>query len=286
MNFVTFAGLHGLIINDVYASEKIRRCPTELHPRSDNGAYFFDGQRGWIFAWDGEAKTIWWNDETATPWTDAEKRAWADKRKKEVERRKDQQRRAAMHAQELIKQCKPLTHNYLRSKQLPDAIGLVDQENSLIVPMRDFENNQLLGAQVIRWLMEEREWEKKMLPGMRAKGAVLRLGSTRSAETWMCEGYATGLSIEAAIRRLNANASVLVCFSANNLAYVAPGIKGRKFIYADHDKSGTGQRIAMESGLPFCISDIEGNDANDDHQQFGLLSVCKKIMEARQPQTT
>ena len=52
------------------------------------------------------------------------------------------------------------------------------------------------GAQLIRWLSEERKWEKKMLPGMRAKGAVLRLGSAAPWLTILCEGYATGLSIE------------------------------------------------------------------------------------------
>jgi putative DNA primase/helicase len=281
MNFATFASLHGLIVGDVYASDKIKRCPTEMHPRSDNGAYFFDGRRGWVFAWDGAAQTVWWNDETATPWTDAEKRAWAERRRKETERRKDMQRRAAVSAQELIKRCKPMPHNYLRSKQLPDVMGLVNEENHLIVPMRDLETNALHGAQVIRWLMEERQWEKKMLPGMKAKGAVLRLGSVKTGETWLCEGYATALSIEAALRRLNANASVLVCFSANNLMQVAPMVKGRRFVYADHDKSGTGQRAAEDTGLPFCMSDVEGNDANDDHSQFGLMAVCKKIMEAR-----
>jgi phage/plasmid primase-like uncharacterized protein len=281
LNFPTFASLHGLIIGDVYASDKIKRCPTEMHPRSDNGAYFFDGRRGWVFAWDGEGKTIWWNDETATPWTEAEKREWAAKKRAEEQEREKGYRRAALNAEHIIKRCKPLTHNYLRSKQLPDVLGLVNEEGELFVPMRNLETNALQGGQVIKWLMEEREWQKKMLPGMRAKGAVLRLGSRHSGETWLCEGYATGLSIEAALRRLSLNASVLICFSDRNMVHVAPMVKGRKFVFADHDKSGAGQRAANDTALPFCMSPVEGEDANDLHARAGILTVCGLMMETR-----
>lgn len=107
MNFAAFASLHGLIVGDVFASDKIRRCPTVLHPRSDNGAYFFDGRRGWVMAWDADAKTIWWNDDKAEPWTDAEKRSWAERKRAEERRREDGYRRAASHAQSLLARCKP-----------------------------------------------------------------------------------------------------------------------------------------------------------------------------------
>lgn len=284
MNFATFASLHGLLVGDVYASEKIRRCPTETHPRSDNGAYFFDGRRGWVFAWDGEAKTIWWNDETATPWSEAEKRAWAERRRLETERRKDDQRRAAMNAEAMVKRCKPSEHNYLRSKQLPDVLGLVNPEGELIVPMRNLETNALQGVQVIKWLMDEREWQKKMTYGMRAKGAVFRIGSSRAQETWLVEGYATGLTLERVLRRLNLNASVLICFSANNLTHVASMVTGRRFVFADHDKSGTGEAAARATGLPFCMSPVEGEDCNDMYASAGLMAVCRLVMDTRQLQ--
>lgn len=190
-------------------------------------------------------------------------------------------KRAAARAGEVIKGCKPGTHNYLRSKQLPDAIGLVNAENELVVPMRSLDTNELVGAQVIRWLMEPREWEKKMLPGMRAKGAVLRLGPRQSGECWLVEGYATGLSVEAALRRLSVKASVLVCFSAHNLVHVASGVSGRRFVFADHDASSAGQRAAKDTGLPFCMSPVLGEDANDMHARAGLMAVSKLMMEAR-----
>ena len=43
-----FARAHGVVIEPakLYAGERIRRCPTVNHPKKENGAYFWDGQRG------------------------------------------------------------------------------------------------------------------------------------------------------------------------------------------------------------------------------------------------
>jgi hypothetical protein len=81
MSFALFARAHGLEVGDFHASDRIQRCATTEHPRSKNGAFFWDGSRGWVFAWDGEAKTQWYDDPNAKPWTDEEKRAWAVKRR-------------------------------------------------------------------------------------------------------------------------------------------------------------------------------------------------------------
>jgi len=67
--------------NKLYPSERIKRTGTVNKPKSDNGAYFWDGQRGWVMDWSGEARVVWYEDPYAKPWTDAEKRAWSDKRR-------------------------------------------------------------------------------------------------------------------------------------------------------------------------------------------------------------
>jgi putative DNA primase/helicase len=197
------------------------------------------------------------------------------------EARKNQgYRDAAMRSQELIDVCTRETHYYLNAKGLPDAIGLV-ADGVLVVPMRSLETNQLQGAQTIEWIPAERRWEKKMVYGMRAKGAVLRLGNKNAQETFLVEGYATGLSVEMALRRLRLNASVLICFSDSNLAYVASMLTGRAFVFADNDASGAGERAAKKAGFPYCMSSVLGNDANDDHQQFGLIHLCTMLMNVR-----
>ncbi|WP_420867745.1 toprim domain-containing protein [Achromobacter piechaudii] len=116
---------------------------------------------------------------------------------------------------------------------------------------------------------------------MRATGAVLRIGSDRALETVLCEGYATGLSIDAAIKQLRLNAAVLVCFSDSNMRYAAGQVPGKKYAFADNDKSGAGERAAKEAGLAYCMSDVIGEDANDLHMRAGVLAVAMKLMVAR-----
>lgn len=284
MSFVDFARAHGVEIDpaSLYASERIRRCPTTDKPKSTNGAFFWDGGRGWVFNWSGEARVQWYDDPQAKPWTEAEKQAWAAKRRAASREHERRQQGAAHHAATLLRTTVPQPHDYLIRKGLPLVDGLVLPDGALLVPMRSLNTNELQGAQVIRWVPEEMKWDKKMVPGMRAKGAVLRLGSKTALETILCEGYATGLSIEFAARQMRLNASVLVCFSDSNMVHVASLLtKGRRIVFADHDTSGAGERAARETGLPYCMSPFEGEDANDVHKRGGLLPVCALLMEAR-----
>ena len=189
-------------------------------------------------------------------------------------------RAAAEAAQTIIEQSELKTHYYLNSKGLPDVVALVNDQ-TLIVPMRNVETNQVQGLQSIAWLPDERRWEKKMAFGMRAKGAVLRLGNRKAQEAFLVEGYATGLSVELALRRLRLNASVMVCFSDSNLAHAATSIKGRAFVVADNDASFAGERAAKKTGLPYCMSDTVGEDANDLHQRAGMVALCKLLIDVR-----
>lgn len=280
VSFVQFARTHGVDVVDLCPSDHIQRCATLDHPRSKNGAYFWDGARGWVFNWSGEAKVQWFDDPKAQPWTAADKRAWAEKRMALEVERQHRQARAAQRAEIMLRSAVPGPHDYLIRKGLSDLKGLVLPDGELMVPMRAQVCNGLQGAQVITWIPEERRWDKKMLPGMKAKGAVFRLGKPGS-EAILCEGYATGLSIHLAARSVGWNAAVLVCFSAANLVHVAPALKGRCFVFADNDKSGAGERAALATGLPYCMSDVVGEDANDLHVRVGLLAVAAKLMTVR-----
>lgn len=236
-----------------------------------------------------EAAANGWRDngEHRGPLTEAE---MVDRRRKqdaraaatraEEDRKHRAYRAAADEATRIIGECELKTHYYLNSKGLPDVLALVN-DGALIVPMRNFETGALMGLQSIAWIPESREWKKKMQTGMRAKGAVLRLGNARARETFLCEGYATGLSIELAVHRMRLNASVLVCFSADNMAHVATMVTGPAFVVADNDVSLTGERIARKIGFPWAMSDQAGEDANDLHQRAGLMAVCSLLMAAR-----
>ena len=282
-SFIDFARAHGVQIEPsrFHAGDKIRRCGTVDKPKSTNGAWFWDGARGFVWNWAGESRPQWFEDQNAKPWSDAEKRQWAARRRAAQQEQAQGHQRAALRAAEMIAASKPVEHNYLHMKGFPSMLGMVNADGDLLIPMRHLATNELQGVQVIKWVEFERRYDKKMIPGMRAKGAVFRIGPKQAQETFLVEGYATGLSVEAALRSIGFQASVLVCFSANNMEHVAPMVSGRVFVFADNDKSGTGEAAAIATGRPYCMSPEIGEDANDLHKRGGLMAVCKLLMEVR-----
>jgi len=279
VNFTDFARTHGVEIANLRCGDRIWRCSTTEHPRSTNGAYFFDGTRGWVQNWETGEPAQWWNDAKAQPWTEVEKRQWAKRREGERLERERNARRAAEIAAELIACASLGEHGYLKSKGLGQCLGLVTPDHVLVVPMRSIDTNELRGAQKIS--LVENEWRKKFIFGTRAKGAVLRIGPERAAESILVEGYATGLSVDLAARKLCMRAAIYVTFSADNLAHVAQLIGGRRYVIADNDESGTGQRVAEATGLPWAMSERTGEDANDLHQRAGLMAVARLLMACK-----
>jgi putative DNA primase/helicase len=282
MNFIQFARAHGVEVDydRLYPSDKIRRTGTVLKPRSTNGSYFWDGKRGWVMDWSGEAKVVWYNDPDAKPWSEDEKRAWGEKRRAQVSDQQKKYDAAAQHAQELLKMAKMESHPYLEYKGFKEEKGFV-LDNKLLVPMRNVSTSKLQGYQEIYFDYGARKYEKKMMFGMRAKNAVFYIGARQVPETWLVEGYATGLSLHKALRTCGLKSSVVVCFSASNLIAVADQIPNQRFVFADNDLSGTGQKAAQETGLPWTMADEVGNDSNDLHVKHGLFAVVGKVMELR-----
>jgi phage/plasmid primase-like uncharacterized protein len=282
MRFIDFARLNGVEIdpNRLYASDKIKRCGTVEKPKSGNGAYFWDGERGWVMDWSGEARVIWFEDPHAKPWTDEEKRAWASKRASAASDQDKKYEQAALQADITLRSAKYDHHPYLEIKGFKETRGLV-LDDKLLIPMRNVVTNKLQGYQSIRWDIESRKYEKKMLHGMRAKNAVLTLGNRDVGESWLVEGFATGLSLKYALKSVGIPAAVVICFSASNLIQVADQVAGQKYVFADNDESKTGEKSAISTGLPWTMADTVGWDANDLHQRESLFAVVAKIMELK-----
>lgn len=262
MMFVQFAALHGLRI-DVPVVGRWVRVPTDDKPMRRNGAYkLLDGI---AFVQNHATMTevaIWRADDAKckVPAVDIErlKRAEREAAKKRQE--------AAKRAERIVGQATLETHPYLAAKGFPDAVIYV--WNSLaVIPMRCA--GQIVGCQMI-----EANGAKKFLPWQASGGAEFVIGG-RGLDV-LCEGYATGLSVRAALANLKTRARIHVCFSAGNMARIARGLDGG-IVIADNDASGTGERVAREIGWPYWMSDTVGEDANDLHQRIGTYRLAMQM---------
>lgn len=276
-DFPAFCRAHGLIVDGIDAGRWVR-VPTTDHPRKRNGAYKFLGDIGWVqnHAVDMDVST--WRADRDVPAADV--RRIHEQAAQFDDKMHAGWRKAAARAQAAVDTARLGEHNYLVLKGFGELAGMVCADGALLVPMRHWRTNALVGAQLIRWLEAERRYEKKMLPGMRAKGAVLRLGSPQATRTWLVEGYATGLSVKAALRLLKLRDSVTVCFSAGNLVHVAEQLGIDAVVFADNDESGAGERAAKATGRAYCMSPAVGEDANDAHRRRGIFNLASVMVSA------
>lgn len=264
-DFPDFARAHGLNAPQYLDDGRVHRCPTTRHPRSQNGAYRWEGSWGWAQDWSEHLEPVIWREEG---------HSGAIVARPVQQRVEDDQRaqRAAAEAARIIGKCDSGPHPYLARKGFPTALGLIDFDGRLVIPMRSAANYQQV--QSLQWIASD--GDKKFMTGGRARGAVFILGGQQS-EKWLVEGYATALSVQAALAKLYRKACVVVCFSAGNLSYVAPRLTGRRFVIADNDESGTGEKVAIASGLPWVMPDVVGTDANDLYVNNGVFAVTKLL---------
>lgn len=263
--FADFAEGHGLLIRDLIPDGMVHRCATVNHPRSRSGAYRLDGDWGWVQAWDVHAQPIIWRSGRTSAEPELIPRRDMEAMRREEAARRDQ---AANLAGAIVKRCVLQTHPYLVGKGFRDEMGLVDTDGRLVIPMRDMRAYKRINS--VQWI--DTTGTKLFLPGGAAKGSVMMIGSR--SESWLCEGYATGLSIRAALAYMHRPARVVVCFSAGNLAHVAGNLTGKRYVFADNDKSQTGQLSAISTGLPWVMAPDVGHDANDMHQAYGVKAVA------------
>jgi putative DNA primase/helicase len=178
------------------------------------------------------------------------------------------QEKAAIKAKELLNGSVLATHPYLKSKGFPEEQGWVN-DKKLIIPMRI--DGELVGCQVV-----DADGGKKFLFGQKTANASFDFDN--KGKHYLCEGYATALSLRHALRSLKRNYVIHVCFSAGNLLKLAQKFGG--FVIADNDESGTGERVAKQTGLPYWMSEVIGEDANDAHQRLGLFKFTQSLTKS------
>ena len=261
MTFELWCSLNGVLNVRPVADGKIRRYPTEAHPRKRNGAAMLraDGQSGWCKAFDMGSITQYWRADGRefSQLTEEERdhiKALAEQERKALEASRKE---AAKRACAMLNAATLSTHPYLARKGFPSHPGLV-LNGELLIPMRDSRNYRcVLSAQRIA-----PDGAKLFVKGGQAAYACFVLGG--GDDLILCEGYATALSIMAALKSLYRQARVAVCFSAGNIPAVARTLQAeRKVVVADHDRSGTGQIAAEQTGLKWWMPEEIGADYND-----------------------
>lgn len=270
MSFMAHASAHGLMIRDLIADGRWHRVPTSDHPKKRNGAYAFDGIRGAVQNWATMQDVAVYRPDGSTQVSRLDYRAQA---RKAVLADRERQARAKIEASRILRECERLPHPYLAAKGFPDLQGLVHPSGDLIVPMRDIH-----AYGVVNTLQRISPGGAKLfLSGGKAKGSVFVLGKGAWRERWLCEGYATGLSLQAALIELRRQAEIVVCFSAGNLKYVAPFVKKPAYVMADNDASQAGFEAAVATGLPWIMPAAVGWDANDVMVREGLRTLVSLV---------
>jgi len=264
MRFEDFARHHGLIIRDVIPHRWVA-TPTEDHPKKQNGRYKFLGDVGWVQNWATMERPEMWKSDVARPAAVIyRQRAEADRERQEAASK------AASKAGWIMHQTTLATHPYLERKGFPDEQGNVwekDGERLLVIPMRSA--GRLIGCQLIN-----ANGEKKFLHGQVTKGASFLMDA--KGLPVFCEGYATALSVREVMKAIKIRYSIYVCFSAGNMKDVARGFTNG-LIIADHDSSGTGQRVAREINKPYWLSPTVGQDFNDYWLQEGTFKTSQAL---------
>ena len=273
MDFIEFARSHGIIIHDLPPLGVWKRFPTEDHPRSKNGAVKYMGDVGFVQNHaTSTVVSIWKPDSPIT--TKVKSTYLASIRNAEDEQRK-KQHQAMQKAVGMLNGSGLSTHPYLEAKGFPDEQGNVLWQAGkpvLLIPMRVGGN--LVGLQQI-----DEDGGKKFLYGQRTSNAVFTFDN--KGMNVLCEGYATALSVRLAFKQMKQRYTLHVCFSAGNMAKVAAGLEPGLLI-ADNDASGTGQRVAEESGWKYWLSDRTKEDANDYHQRVGLFQFTQSLTRSMQ----
>jgi len=270
MDFIEFARSHGILINDMPPLGVWKRLPTEDHPRSRNGAVKYMGDVGFVQNHATSTVVSIWKPDSRNVTIDRSS-ALASIKKAEDEQKK-RQHQAMQRAVGMLNGSGLSTHPYLEAKGFPDEQGNVlwqDGKPVLLIPMRVGGN--LVGLQQI-----DEDGGKKFLYGQRTSGAVFTFDN--KGMNVLCEGYATALSVRLAFKQMKQRYTLHVCFSAGNMAKIAAGLEPGLLI-ADNDASGTGQRVAEESGWKYWLSPVVNQDFNDYHREHGLFKATQSLTQ-------
>ena len=267
MHLLDFCRLHGVIVDREPPIGLWKRYPTQDKPTHRNGAVKYMGTHAFIQNHATMTEIEVWHAEGDSVMDPNKARKLVEAAHHDI---REKQRQAAKKAAGILHNCQIGYHPYLERKGFKDHQGKIwkhQGELLLIVPMRI--GQRLVGCQIIH-----EDGTKKFLFGQRTSEAAFTFDN--HGPHILCEGYATALSIRAAMKALKRRYTLHVCFSAGNMKKVAANLPGG-YVIADNDASRTGQNTAEQIGWPYWMPDTVGFDANDTHQRDGLFRFSQSL---------
>lgn len=260
-DFIDFCRSYGVLLDGYPPIGRWIRVKTEDKPKHRNGAVKFMGDFGVCQNWATMEEPAIWRGEAATN---------VARRGPNQAARHDAQRmaeKAARKAARMLAECSMSVHPYFARKGFPEHLVNVRDDGHAIIPMHI--GRELVGCQVI-----SADGDKKFLYGQRSGGAEFVMG--QHGQHFVCEGYATALSVQEVLRSLKTPYVLHVAFSAGNMRRLAQWLPAG-IVIADNDVSGTGERVALEIGWPYWMSSQQGEDFNDTHQRIGTFALAMQL---------
>jgi putative DNA primase/helicase len=267
IHLLDFCRIHGVIVDREPPIGVWKRYPTEDKPTHRNGAVKYMGTHAFIQNHATMTEIEVWHAEGDSAMDPNKARKAVEAAARDIH---NKQQEAARKAASILNQCQIGFHPYLAKKGFKEEQGNVwktDDGLLLVIPMR--VGYHLVGCQIIK-----EDGDKKFLFGQRTSGAYFCFDN--KGPNILCEGYATALSIRAAMKALKRRYTLYVCFSAGNLAKVAATLP-KGFVVCDNDASRTGENTAIKTGFSYWMSDTVGEDFNDFHQRVGLFKASQSL---------
>lgn len=183
-------------------------------------------------------------------------------------------------------------HPYLDKKGFPRQMTTNHFDN-LLVQMEDI-HGKIWNVQRIH-----PDGTKRFLKGGKVKGCFYVIGNLDGeSPIYLCEGFATGLSIDEGKRELKSAGATVVCFNSGNLLSVGKAIRDKYpnreiFVCADNDRNNPknpglkeGQKTAREIQgkllYPTFNNGSDGaTDFNDLHIQDGRPALEEQLQIIR-----
>lgn len=243
-------------------------------PYSKDGFYILHSEDGVFYGSFGS-----WRTGDIASYCSHEKLTFQQKRiideatRRDRERLAEEQEISIKEAQKEWESLKVATeHPYLTKKGIDNSAGIarISQDGkSLVLPVYQYQEDgqyRIVSLQRI-----SATGKKEFFKGCPMKGGFMGLPGT--GRTFICEGFATGVSINKAT-----GAEVVIAFNCGNLPKVAELFKAsRPTIVADNDESGKGEEFARQCDCPYVLIPEVGMDANDYASKYGLERLAEVL---------